>query len=176
MMQVPVPDLPSWLRGPHAARLAAAAHRWWQQLGNWAMWPVNQMDPRTCREGMLELIAWQRDIHRLKEEPLSLFRLRVHHAYENAKDAGSVAGFRAIMQRLGIGYVEVDERMPGRDWDVISIRISDTQIAGNQALMDTIIRQYGRTCRRYEWKTISRITVKVQVVEFSNDHLTEIAE
>ncbi len=73
----------------------------------------------------------------------------------NARDAGSVEGFISIFERLGIGYVELMERQPGIDWDVIQVRVTDSQIATNTQLMIQIIRQYGRTCRRYQFEVIT---------------------
>ncbi|EAY3663382.1 hypothetical protein FGR12_22140, partial [Salmonella enterica] len=77
------------------------------------------------------------------------------YAFVNARDAGSVEGFISIFERLGIGYVELLERQPGIDWDVIQVRVTDSQIATNTQLMIQIIRQYGRTCRRYQFEVIT---------------------
>jgi phage tail P2-like protein len=140
------------------------------------MWPIQQMDPDTCNESVLKLIAWGRAIDRLSDEPQSLFRLRVKYAYANARDAGSVYGFKQIFNRLGIGYVEIEERMDGQDWDVIAIRMSDTQLSENETLLTELIQHYGRTCRRYGWKIIESLPVEVQVAEFSNECITEVAE
>jgi hypothetical protein len=175
MPELPAITLPIWMNKGEVAKLAVAAHRWFSLLGEWGLWPLKQLDPITCREAVLDLIAWQRDIKRFQGEPLSIYRLRVRHAYANARDAGSADGFKKIFQRLGIGYVELEERMDGRDWDVVAIRLSDNQLAENESLLSTLIQHYGRTCRRYEWKIITTISMEIQVVEFSNDHLTETA-
>lgn len=66
---------------------------------------------------------------------ISLFRKRVAYAFINARDAGSVEGFINIFERLGIGYVELVERQPDIDWDVIMVRVTDSQIADNTQLM-----------------------------------------
>lgn len=66
-----------------------------------------------------------------------------------------VEGFINIFDRLGIGYVELLERQPGIDWDVILVRVTDSQIADNTQLLIQIIRQYGRTCRRYQFEVIT---------------------
>ncbi|MCP3942099.1 MAG: phage tail protein [Desulfobacteraceae bacterium] len=157
------------------AKLAAVAHQWFLKFADWAMWPVKQLDPMTCSEKVLDLIAWQRDIDRFDIEPLELYRLRVRHAYANAMDTGSVAGFKKIFKRLGIGYVEIEERMDGLDWDVIHLRLSATQLAENESLLAVLIQHYGRTCRRYGWKVITSIPIEIQVVEFANDSLTGLA-
>jgi len=116
---------------------------------------LRQFDPLTCIEPVLNLIAYDRDITRFSGEPLSLFRKRVAYAFINARDAGSVEGFINIFERLGIGYVELVERQPDIDWDVIMVRVTDSQIADNTQLMIQIIRQYGRTCRRYQFEVIT---------------------
>jgi hypothetical protein len=163
-------SLPMWFDGSEAGKLKAAALAWFAQLGEWARWPLGQLDPETCSPGILDLIAWQRDIDRFDGEPLTLFRLRVKYAYANARDAGSAAGFKRIFQRLGIGYVELEERMPERDWDIVAIRLSDNQLAGNQDLLDVLIQKYGRTCRRYEWTGFSGVVVAIHSHEFNNDY------
>ncbi|ELM2914663.1 hypothetical protein RYT22_000068 [Salmonella enterica] len=120
------------------------------------------VDPLTCTPALLNLLAYDRDISRFDGEPLELFRRRVAYAFVNARDAGSVEGFISIFERLGIGYVELMERQPGIDWDVIQVRVTDSQIATNTQLMIQIIRQYGRTCRRYQFEVITseRLTIR----------------
>ncbi|WP_320040789.1 phage tail protein [uncultured Desulfobacter sp.] len=168
--------LPIWLNNGQAAKLAIAAYNWFCKLRDWAMWPIQQLDPETCTEKVLDVIAWGRDIDRFNGEPLSLYRLRVKYAYVNAKDAGSVYGFKRIFQRLGIGYVEIEERIDGQDWDIVAIRMADNQLSENQALLEQLVRHYGRTCRRYSWKIIESLPIEIQVAEFSNEYITEIAQ
>jgi len=147
--------LPFWMDNGEPKKLLAAARKWWAQVYQWVTWPVSQFDPLTCAEPLLNLIAYDRDITRFNGEPLALFRKRVAYAFVNAGDAGSVEGFISIFQRLGIGYVELLERQPGIDWDVITVRVTDSQVASNTQLMIQIIRQYGRTCRRYQFEVIT---------------------
>lgn len=147
--------LPTWMRKGEPDKLLKAARRFWAQVYGWITWPVSQFDPLTCSEPLLNLLAYDRDITRFNGEPLSLFRRRVAFAFINARDAGSVAGFISIFERLGIGYVELVERKPGIDWDVIQVRVSDSQIADNAQLLLQIIQQYGRTCRRYQFEVIT---------------------
>lgn len=147
--------LPTWMRKGEPDKLLRAARRFWAQVYGWITWPVSQFDPLTCSEPLLNLLAYDRDITRFNGEPLSLFRRRVAFAFINARDAGSVAGFISIFERLGIGYVELVERQPGIDWDVIQVRVSDSQIADNAQLLLQIIQQYGRTCRRYQFEVIT---------------------
>lgn len=168
-------DLPSWMSKGEVGKLTNAAYAWFALLVSYALWPLKQLDPMTCTEQCLDLVAWQRDITRFDEEPLSLYRLRVTHAYANAVDSGSVTGFKRIFQRLGIGYIEIEERMDGLDWDVINITMSDTQLAENERLLEVLLQHYGRTCRRYGWKIITPIPMEIQVVEFSNETITSLA-
>lgn len=147
--------LPSWMDKGEPAKLLAALRRFWSGVYSWLTWPLQQLDAETCTEGLLAILAYQRDIHRFNGEPLDLFRKRVKFAFINAKDAGSVAGFVAIFERLGVGYVELLERQPDIDWDVIILRVTDSQIAKNEDLLLNIIRQYGRTCRRYRFEIIT---------------------
>ncbi|MCY0259834.1 hypothetical protein [Klebsiella pneumoniae] len=153
--------LPSWMRNGEPAALLRAARRYWREVYGWITWPVNQFDPLTCTEPLLRLMAWDRDITRFNGEPLSLFRKRVAYAFVNAGDAGSVAGFIAIFERLGVGYVELIERESETDWDVITVRLSDGQLAQNPDLLVQIIRQYGRTCRRYRFEVLSALKLHI---------------
>ncbi|AUZ65668.1 hypothetical protein [Citrobacter sp. CFNIH10] len=147
--------LPSWMNKGESGKLLAVMRRFWAEVYQWITWPLAQLDPLTCGESILNLMAYDRDISRFDGEPLSLFRKRVAYAFVNAADAGSVEGFINIFDRLGIGYVELMERQPGIDWDVILVRVSDSQVADNTQLMIQIIRQYGRTCRRYQFEVIT---------------------
>ncbi|MEH3539081.1 phage tail protein, partial [Enterobacter roggenkampii] len=149
--------LPFWMDVGEPKTILAAARKFWAQVYSWVTWPVNQFDPLTCPEPLLNLMAYDRDITRFNNEPLSLFRKRVAYAFINARDAGSIAGFIAIFERLGIGYVELLERQPDIDWDVIVVRVSDGQLAANPELMLQIIRQYGRTCRRYQFEVLTSL-------------------
>ena len=162
--------LPFWFSEEQVNKLRAAAAIWFDLLQQWAMWPAMQMDPETCCEQVLDLIAWQRDITRFNGEPLSLYRLRVKYAYANARDAGSVAGFKRIFMRLGIGYVEIEERMPDRDWDIVAIQLTDSQLSENQDLLEVLIQHYGRTCRRYEWTILTPLSIRVWAHEFMGDY------
>lgn len=161
-------DLPFWSNKGHSIPLINIAQRYWEHIEQGLRWPLTQMDAETCTEGVLNLIAWQRDITRFRTEPLWLYRLRVKHAYVNAKDAGSIVGVKRIFERLGIGYVEVEERVPGYDWDVIVLRLSDSQLSQNTELLKVLIEQYGRTCRRYQFDVLTSLQVGVAMVEFNN--------
>lgn len=168
-------NLPFWLDGPQLTKLKAAAQFWWEKVEGWLQWPLLQMDAETCHLTVLDLLAWQRDTTRFKDEPESLYRLRVKFAFINAVDAGSTAGLKRILQRLGVGYVEIDERMPDRDWDVVLLRLSDSQLSQNPELLRVLIQQYGRTCRRYDFVTITPVSLRIVAADFNDDQQTLIA-
>ncbi|MDI3183567.1 phage tail protein [Pseudomonas paracarnis] len=168
-------NLPFWLDGPQLTKLKAASQSWWEKVEGWLQWPLLQMDADTCHLTVLDLLAWQRDISRFKDEPESLYRLRVKFAFINAVDAGSTAGLKQILQRLGVGYVEIDERMPDRDWDVVLLRLSDSQLSQNPELMRVLIQQYGRTCRRYDFVTITPVSLRIVAVDFNDDQQALVA-
>ncbi|MCX5507482.1 MULTISPECIES: phage tail protein [Pseudomonas] len=167
--------LPFWLAGSELTKLKDAAQAWWARVTEWLRWPLLQMDAETCHLTVLDLLAWQRDITRFKDEPESLYRLRVKFAFINAVDAGSTAGLKRILRRLGVGYVEIDERMPDRDWDVVLLRLSDSQLSENPELLRVLIQQYGRTCRRYDFVSITPVTLRIAAVQFNDDQQTLVA-
>lgn len=145
--------LPFWFNHSEVSKLKSLFEKWWAVGLNLVKFPLQMFDVLTAPEWLVHLIAYQRDIERFKGEPLDLFRKRVHYAYINAEDAGSVAGFKKIFERLGIGQVELIERFDEVNWDVIRLQLSDEQIANNSTLLTAIVRKYGRTCRRYEYYT-----------------------
>ncbi|WP_416777196.1 phage tail protein [Xenorhabdus budapestensis] len=167
--------LPSWMDKGEPAKLLNAARTFWSQVYDWLTWPLAQLDAETCSEALLSVLAYQRDIQRFNGEPLPLFRKRVKYAFINARDAGSIAGFIAIFERLGVGYVELLERQPDIDWDVIILRLSDSQIAANPDLLMNIIRQYGRTCRRYRFEVIAKNQLLMRVGSVGVDYCTYAA-
>lgn len=167
--------LPFWLDGPELAKLMAAAQAWWEKAATWLRWPLLQMDADNSHLTILDLLAWQRDITRFRNEPEALYRLRVKFAFINSVDAGSTAGLKRILRRLGVGYVEIEERIPDRDWDVVLLKLSDSQLSKNPELLRVIAQQYGRTCRRYDFVTITPVTLLTAVADFNDDQQTLIA-
>ena len=168
-------ELPFWLDAGELAKLKAAAQMWWGTVEGWVQWPLLQMDPERCHLTILDLLAWQRDITRFGGEPESLYRLRVKFAFINSVDAGSTAGLMRILRRLDVGYVEIEERLRDRDWDVVLLKLSDSQLSDNPELLRVIMQQYGRTCRRYDFVTITPVTLLVALVDFNDDQQTLVA-
>lgn len=158
---LPVHTVPWWEDGltlPEVPQeptyLIAGIMAFWQQVRTWLLTPLASQDPLTCSPSMLGLLAWERDITRFDGEPLDLYRKRVKWAYLNARDAGDVAGFKRIFERLGLGWCELHERQADTDWDVITVEVTDSDAANNQALMMELIQHYGRTCRRYRFQVV----------------------
>ena len=169
-------ELPFWLDGEEATKLKAAAQGWWESVEGWVRWPLLQLDAETCHLAVLDLLAWQRDITRFKGEPETLYRLRVKYAFINAVDAGSVAGFQRIFQRLGIGSVRISERQPDRDWDIVQLHLTDEQLSAFPTLLDLVVHQYGRTCRRYELVSTTLLQLVIGAHEVSSDQMTITAK
>lgn len=151
-------NLPVWMNKGEPLTLAHASKTWWERVRDWLMFPLAQIDVDTCDEQLLALLAYQRDVERFPGESLSLFRLRVKYALVNAQDAGCMAGFARIFERLGIGEIQQLERQFEYEWDVILIRINDEQLSRDNTLMMRLVRQYGRTCRRYFFEVMSEGT------------------
>ncbi|MEI7194499.1 phage tail protein [Pectobacterium versatile] len=160
--------LPSWMDNGEPAKLLRASKRYWQQVNDWMRWPLQQLEAETCPVPLLNVLAYQRDIERFNGEPLSLYRKRVKWAFINAQDAGSVAGFIRIFARLDVGAVELKERQAGYEWDVILVRINDEQLSTYNTLMMNLVRQYGRTCRRYNFDVLNEVTARVYAGTFSH--------
>nr|WP_242688584.1 phage tail protein [Photorhabdus tasmaniensis] len=170
MNKLPKFQLPVWMDKGEPLALQNACATFWQKVLSWLMWPSHQSDPMTCAESLLPILAYQRDITRFRDEPLSLFRARVKYAFINAQDAGSVAGFIRIFERLGIGYIEILERQPDIDWDVIILRVTDSQISGYPDLLMNIVSQYGRTCRRYRFEVLTSKSLLMRVGHVTADY------
>lgn len=168
-------DLNFWSNKGKSIPLIKLCQKWWEKVETGLRWPLTQVDPMTCTLDVLNLIAWQRDVERFGTEPLWLYRARVKYAHVNARDAGSIIGIKRIFTRLGVGYVEVDERMVGKDWDVITLRLTDGQLAQNGELLKVLIEKYGRTCRRYEFETINSVDIELATIEFDNSWTFDVA-
>lgn len=155
--------------------LSKGVNLFFLKIKGWLLFPLQQTDPLTCSESLLELKAWEKDINRFEGEPISLFRKRVKYAAINAKDAGSVAGFKAIFERLDVGIIAFKER-ENEDWDVCTIEVTDDDLSQNSALLQTLIEQYGRTCRRYRFEVIYPEIISISGGEFVNNKSVFVSE
>jgi len=173
-------NLPFWLNGSgnkaDARGFSAFISAWWAKCEAWLSWPLNILAVENAPLFMVDLLADERDVQRFTGEPEELYRLRVKYAYANVKDAGTVAGFKAIWQRLGLGDVEVSERVDSWDWDIVLLTVEAQQIADNAELMNLLIEKYGRTCRRYYLGTKADIQTFVASCVFDFATTTSSAE
>lgn len=160
-------SLTFWMNGAESTKLGKAAHAWFSMLGKAAAWSLNNRDPMTCDERTLSLLAWERCVRRYPGEPERLYRLRVTHAYANARDSGQTAGWGRIFERLELGGLSLAERVPGQDWDRVGIIADDSQFPDQQNVLEIIIEDYGRTCRRYYFDSRIPIPALAHVGRFS---------
>ena len=133
------------------AKFARAMRNYWGHVKAAFEMPLQQHDPLIAPMAVVYVLAWQRGVEKLGQEPESLFRVRVAHAYGFSRDAGSVSGWEDMFEKLGYPHIAQDERLTNVDWDVISLKIQDGDLTNVPKLLDTVIRQYGRTCRRYQY-------------------------
>jgi len=171
MSQINNIELPTWLYGVDAAALARVAELYWQKVETQLMWWLEQLNEEDAALPILDLLAWERGINRLDGESVELYSLRIKHAVGNAEDAGSGVGMERIFKRLGFGHTEITERVPGYDWDMVEIAMIEDEFGNNQALVEELIRQYGRTCRRYFLSVLHTLDALVLggLVEFDKE-------
>ncbi|MDE8603890.1 hypothetical protein M3I01_013385 [Marinomonas sp. RSW2] len=150
-------DLPSWLKDAEITKLKDAAGKYWQSVSSWMRLPLEQLDPINCHPVVLRLYAYERDVDRFVTEPDSLYRLRVATAVSNTRDAGELVGMEQIVKRFGEVIGGTIERDPDKDWDVITLILENGVLTKDWELGRFIIRQYGRTCRRYEFLLLDMI-------------------
>ena len=160
-------SLSFWMNGAENSKLGKAAYAWFSLLGKTAAWSLDNRDPMTCDERTLNLLAWERCVRRYPGEPERLYRLRVKYAYANAKDSGQTAGWGRIFERLELGGLSLAERVPGQDWDRVGIIADDSQFPDQQYVLEIIIEDYGRTCRRYYFDSRIPIPALAHVGRFS---------
>lgn len=165
-MNLPELKIKFWMEDGDSQAFIKLAQSWWNLVRSWMLAAVCEIDPETAPMSLVNLLAWQRDIERLKNEPEEMFRLRVKHALSNAKDAGSVIGFENIWERLELGSIRQSERVDAENWDVIQLVITENAISQKSELMETIISMYGRTCRRYEFVTEQELDLGVRTFDF----------
>ncbi|HHP0468861.1 TPA: phage tail protein [Vibrio harveyi] len=150
-MNIPEIKLRYWMGRGELAKFARAMRNYWGHVKAAFEMPLQQHDPLTAPMALVNILAWQREIERLGQEPEELFRIRVAHAYGFACDAGSIAGWEDMFAKLGYPHIGQDERLVNVPWDVISLKIRDGDLTNVPKLLDTVIRKYGRTCRRYQY-------------------------
>lgn len=165
-MNLPQLNIKFWMAEGDSQAFIKLAQNWWNLVRSWMLATVCEIDPESAPLSLVKLLAWQRDTERLKNEPEIMFRLRVKYALANAKDAGSIIGFENIWERLELGSIRQAERVDTENWDVIKIIVTDNAISQKLELMETVIRMYGRSCRRYEFVTEQKASLAIRVFDF----------
>jgi len=159
--------LPEWLNVPFFSKLKAALQLWWALVEKWLEWPLNQLDPMTCHEGLLDVFAYKKKIRRMKNESVDLFRLRIASAYINATEAGTINGLKNILNRLNIPFVDVRQQIPGRHWAVIEVEVTQQAASDYGEFLQEVLSQYGKLCRTYEIKVVISEPLMVRAETFS---------
>lgn len=142
-------DLPVWMRGSDVQKLAAIAEKYWNQVAQQIDFWLAHLNSLDVSEPILDMLAYERGITRLPNEPLALYAKRVQTAHVNAQDAGTAAGMERIFKRLGFAQASISERLPWFEWDQIQVDMVESEFGGNERLIIEIIESYGKTCRRY---------------------------
>jgi len=165
------PELPIWLTEKNATALASVAQSYWQEIESYLFWWLAQQHSENAQTAILDLLAWERSINRLPGESLELYGMRVKHAFANATDAGSNVGMEQIFKRLGFGFIQVNERVLGFDWDMVEIAMLEDEFNGKEPLINEVIKQYGRTCRRYFLSAMATVdtTDAIGLVEYDQE-------
>ncbi|MEZ9124929.1 hypothetical protein AB4098_22240 [Vibrio cyclitrophicus] len=171
-MQLPEFKLKHWMGKGEILKLANVLLGYWDAIKAVLEWPLQQLDPMVAPIEFVDLIAWQRDIERLPEEPEEIYRIRVNFAYSFAAGGGSEVGWEDMFAKLGYPHIKIDERLNYYPWDIVSVKVNDGDINDVPGLMDAIVRQYGRTCRRYSFDVTTTANFHVSVAEFSHTHET----
>ncbi len=166
--------LPTWADKGELSKLKAIAFTWFAKVQVWLDVVFLRHDELTCPVFILDLLAYERNVERFSNEPLALYRKRVKYAFINAQEAGTAQGLINIFKRLGLGDIKVNERASLYAWDVISIELDPNQIEANEELLRIILKNYGRTCRRYQFETVSILPVNVAIGAYSIDYTTGI--
>ena len=158
-----------WMIGKRNLQpLKATCERWWELVTSWLKFPFSMFDEENTDIRIVDLLAWQRQIERFNGESESLYRLRVKHAFVNAKDAGTPNGMRKIFERLKLDpNPTFEERVAGYDWDQIGINLKMSVLGRYQSLLDVLMEQYGRTCRRWLYHTMIDDSIGVVFVGIS---------
>jgi hypothetical protein len=168
-------ELPFWMQRGELHKLNLAAQSFWTQVEQWLSIPLSKFDLMTCDLILVDHIAWQRKIKRLDNEIEPIYRRRVNHAFVNAQDAGMNQGMYAIFERLGIPIFDIKERQPDKDWDIVTIEMSDDILSNHKILINLLVQTYGATCRRYEYSVTTTLSQSVAVGEMNWNHQTLVA-
>ena len=167
-MQLPPIKFKYWMGRGELAKFSNALRNYWLRVDEALRMPLKKHDPMTAPIGIVRLMAWERDIEPLEREDEVIFRIRVANAYSFARHGGETAGFKNMFGKLGVDWVKIHEREDPEQWDVVTIETADSDLAQKNWLMNAMIRQYGRTCRRYQFNVTYPVTLKMIAVEFGH--------
>lgn len=148
-MKFPDLKLPVWMSGKNTQALKRVAIAWWQQVEMWLKTPLDLGNALDAPIAIVDLLAYQRNVNRYRNEPEWLYRLRTHFAFLNAKDAGTGAGMKRIFERLEMPVFGIDERIEGYDWDMLRLRAGVDTYTKHRTALDIVLTEYRRTCRRW---------------------------
>ncbi len=171
-MKIPEINLRYWMGRGELAKFARAMRNYWEHVKAAFEMPLQQHDPLTAPIALVNILAWQRGVEKLGQEPEDLFRIRVAHAYGFSLDAGSVSGWEEMFEKIGYPHIAQDERLANIDWDVISLKIRDGDLTNVPKLLDTVIRQYGRTCRRYQYTSYVEMPLAARIKSIDAQYTT----
>jgi Phage tail protein (Tail_P2_I). len=157
-----------WMGRGELTKFAKGLRAYWGHVEAALKMPLQQHDPLTAPMPLVRLLAWQRDISPLEREPEEIFRIRVAYAYEFARHGGEVDGFHNMFEKLGIDWIAIHERQDPVQWDVVTIETADGDLAQKSWLMNAMIRQYGRTCRRYRFNVTYPVALSLRTYQFSH--------
>lgn len=138
-----------WMGQRELAKFSRAITAYWRQVQSAIELPLRRLNPLTAPIEQVKMIAWERDINSLEKESENIFRLRVANAFSFARDSGDVKGFTNMLATIGVNFAVLHERQAGLDFDIITLETGSGDLADNTYLIHSLIRQYGRTCRRY---------------------------
>ncbi|WP_158161691.1 phage tail protein [Grimontia hollisae] len=169
-MKLPDINFKYWMgrEGSELVKFARALRRYWRKVDAALRLPLTQFDALTAPLGIVKLMAWERDISPLEREDERIFRIRVANAYTFARHAGETRGFKNMFARLGIDWMDIHEREDPVQWDVVTIETADGDLAQKNWLMNAMIRQYGRTCRRYRFNVTYPATLHMHCAAFGH--------
>ena len=132
-------ELPFWMQKGELKKLNNATQSFWDRVEKWLQISLSRFDLMTCDLIFVDHIAWERKISRLDGEIESIYRKRVNYAFINAQDAGMSRGMYNIFERLGIAIFDIKERQPDKDWDIVTIEMSDDILSNHKTLVNLLI-------------------------------------
>ncbi len=163
-MSIPSLKLPIWLNGDRASTLKRTALRWWEQCADWLRITLAFGDVMTAPLAIVDLYAYQRGITRSALDTERRYRLKVHHALRNARDAGTLTGMARIFERLELPAYGLTDRLDGYDWDVVAVDMDVRELDTQRPYLMDIWGLYGRTCRRFALRGVTVTSATLRAV------------